>query len=79
MRIAEVEITKTGQNLVVSQASTVILSYLNTHEKLNKGQMICKKWYSRFTPQVFNKPIKLNFPISFFVNKRFRLAYYPED
>ena len=78
MKISGTEIMGTSRKLAVSQASTVILSYFTTSEKL-QGQMVCRKWYNRFVPQVMQTTVKLNLPVSHFVGKRFKLAYYPED
>ena len=77
MLVSGTNLSMVSQNLVKSQVSTIIISYLDPREQLCKAQLVCRKWYSRFLPEVMPQRFKL--PISDWSGVRFRIAYYPED
>ena len=76
MKITKTDLTSTSQEVVVSQVSTIILSYLTPTEQVQKAQLTCRKWYHKFLPQVMP-----SFPLNFtpWQSKRFRLAYEQAD
>lgn len=72
IKISKTEESRIGCVVVKSQASTIVLSYLNKSEQIQSGQLVCKKWYQKFVPQVIIT-FFLNVPIQ--TDRSFRLRY----
>lgn len=73
MKIAETQESRIGRVLVKSQVSTIVLSYLDKREQIQSAQLVCKKWYQQFVPQVI-KTFLLDFPVNK-TNRSFSLRY----
>lgn len=72
MSITKTQVASTSRAVVISQVSTIILSYLTPSEQIQKAQLTCHKWYDSFLPQVM-RAFKLNFRP--WQTRRFRLAF----
>ena len=60
MCISKTAIAETSRHVVISQLSTIIISYLTPKEQMLQAQLVCRKWYRSFVPQV-EKKYKINF------------------